>query len=129
MPVEGEQAEETSAGDLARDDVPACRPDEPVSEILQRFDESGWDFCVVVDDDRVVLGLLTRDRLAGEARATAGQVMEEGPLTTRLDTSADGVRDRMESSDTEYLLVTGNFGTLAGAIRRQDLSKSNGQAS
>lgn len=124
MPAAGEQAGEPNAGSLARTDVPTCRSDEPAADVLQRIDGSGWDSCVVVNDARVVLGSLTRARLQGDADATAGDVMTEGPLTTRLDTSRDGVRERLDSGEAGYLLVTGNLGTLAGAIRQQDLDHS-----
>ena len=52
--------------------------------------------------------------------------MEAGPLTTRLDTSSPGLRDLMERSETDHLLVTDILGTLVGAVRRPDLDGHSG---
>src|SRR5262245_4116169 len=76
LPIEGKRAHEPRAGDLARRDVPTCRPGETVAIARDRTRAAGWDVCLVVTDDRVVLGRLRRDALAAEAAALVDDVME-----------------------------------------------------
>ncbi len=60
LPREGRVAEQPSAGDLARADVPTCLLTDSLSEVRRRVRESGWETCIVVNDHRVVLGRLGR---------------------------------------------------------------------
>jgi rhodanese-related sulfurtransferase len=68
-PAEGRSAEALSAGAVARREVLTCRADQRVDEVLAQMRDAGRSVCVVVDDERVVTGLLRRR--AAEARADA----------------------------------------------------------
>src|SRR2546426_3159536 len=58
LPTEGTNAQQPRAGDVARRDVPTCQLHECLGDVRQRVTAAGWDACVVVNDERVVLGLL-----------------------------------------------------------------------
>ena len=58
LPREGRDATIPRVGDLARHDVPTCWLGERVEEVEKRVRAAGGDTCVVVNDDRIVLGLL-----------------------------------------------------------------------
>src|SRR6184192_2939750 len=80
-PREGKAVDEIWIGDVADADVPTCDPAEQIGAIRARA--AGADTCVVVNGDRVVLGLLRKKELNGAAQATAEQVMRPGPKTFR----------------------------------------------
>src|ERR671934_50646 len=63
LPFEGRNAERPRAGTVARTDVPTCRTHEPLPEVRDRVRADGWDVCVVVNEARVVLGLLRSAQL------------------------------------------------------------------
>jgi rhodanese-related sulfurtransferase len=63
LPTEGRNADVPRAGDVARRDVPTCRLEEPIGQVRERVRAAGWDACVVVNDQRVVLGLLRAGEL------------------------------------------------------------------
>jgi hypothetical protein len=58
LPREGRLASLPIIGDAARRDVPTCAPAERVESAWDRVRAAGWDACVVVNKDRIVLGLL-----------------------------------------------------------------------
>ena len=124
LPVKGEKAKTQRAGDLARQDVPACRLGETIGEILPRLQKAGWDTCAVTNEGRVVLGLLGPDALQADPQTTAEQVMACGPRTYRLDAPLEKIMDHFQKTDSERVLVTTADGKLHGLIRRQDLEKA-----
>jgi hypothetical protein len=58
LPREGRLASVPTIGEAARRDVPTCAPAEKVGAVRERVQRAGWDRCVVVNMERVVLGLL-----------------------------------------------------------------------
>ena len=71
------------AGAFARRDVPTCLPDEPVTTARGRLTSGPWGHCVVVNTERVVLGLLDQHALERADDVTAEAVMTVGPGTVR----------------------------------------------
>ena len=58
LPTEGANAQRPRAADVARKEVPTCGVKERLGEVTNRVREQGWDATVVVNEERVVLGLL-----------------------------------------------------------------------
>src|SRR5262249_1845152 len=56
--TEGTNAHRPRAGTVARSDAPTCRLDETLGPVQARVRAAGWKACVVVNGERVVLGLL-----------------------------------------------------------------------
>ena len=83
LPTEGRNADRPRAGDVARRDAPTCRLDEPIGQVRARMQAAGWDACVVVNDERVVLGLLRAEELRRGQDEPIEQVMRPGPSTFR----------------------------------------------
>lgn len=71
------------AGDVAQTDVPTCRLDEPIDQVRARVREEGWDLAVVVNAERVVLGLLRQAELDADGDEPVEEVMRPGPSTFR----------------------------------------------
>src|ERR671932_780533 len=58
LPTEGTNAAKPRAGDVARKDVPTCSLGEKLGSVAKKAAAAGWNACVVVNEERVVLGLL-----------------------------------------------------------------------
>ena len=119
LPTEGTAVPATRIGRFADASVPTCTADEPVATAAARARAAGRDTCVVVNEERVVLGLLRGDRLADDDDARpAGEVMRPGPSTVRADLTLDEVVGRMDRAGTSHVLVTTPAGELVGLLPR-----------
>lgn len=123
LPVEGAAPDVQRVADATRADIPTCRPQEAVGVIHDRTFEAGWDECVVVDCDGVVVGRLRDQAWQADPSATAEQVMEVGPSTVRPDGLLEPLVERMAKRDTRLVLVTTPQGTLIGALLRHEAER------
>jgi Mg/Co/Ni transporter MgtE len=118
-PREGKSADEIWIGDVADADVPTCALTERIGEV--RIRAAGWDTCVVVNSERVVLGLLRKQELEGDSNATAEQLMRPGPKTFRPNVTLQELLKSMRDHDIQTnSLVTTLDGRLLGVISRAD---------
>jgi hypothetical protein len=83
LPTEGTLASVPTVGDAARRNVPSCALEEKVSDARDRVRAAGWDACLVVNEERVALGLLREKELALDPDVEVEQVMRNGPATSR----------------------------------------------
>jgi CBS domain-containing protein len=102
--------------DAVRRDVPTCAPGAPAGPALQQARSQGWDRCVVIAGQRIVVGLLRADRLSAGEQAPAAEVMQPGPTTVRAHEDLDATRQRMNEHHVAHLLVTTPDGTLIGVV-------------
>ena len=116
---DGKAVDEIWIGDVAGSDVPTCSLTETIADIRRRT--QGWDTCVVVDPQGVVLGLLRKKELEGDPKATAEQVMRLGPKTFRPNVTLEELLKSMRDHEiqTNSLVTTGE-GRLLGVISRAD---------
>ena len=121
LPTEGTNATRARAGDVARRDVPTCRLEEPIRAARERATAAGWDACVVVNDERVVLGLLRADELRKGDEERVERVMRPGPSTFRPHVSIDDINKFMLAHDLPNCPITTSDGRLVGLIRREDV--------
>ena len=56
------------AADVARKDVPTCSVEERLGDVAERVKGVGWDVCVVVNEERIVFGLLRSKELMTVSR-------------------------------------------------------------
>jgi CBS domain-containing protein len=125
LPIEGELAGAVTIGQLAQPDVPTCRLDEKLSEIEQRLRSGGWSECVVVNEPKIVLGLLRKSMWEGATNgATAEQVMESAPITFRPHVRREDIVPYMQKKKMKTVLVTTADGGLRGLLRRRDAESS-----
>jgi CBS-domain-containing membrane protein len=78
--------------------------------------------CVVVDDDRIVLGVVREEDLQAAGARDVADVVVEGPTSVRADSDLAGLVERMEDSGTDHVLVTTGQGGLVGLFVREDVS-------
>src|SRR5215211_9142139 len=83
LPREGKLARVPTIGEVARRDVPTCAPAEKIRVARERARKKGWDRCVVVNGERVVLGLLQERELSSDPEVSVEEAMRNGPATFR----------------------------------------------
>src|SRR5918996_3258188 len=129
-PREGTSTEVPWAGDLVRDDVPTCAPRDRVREARERVAETGDDLCVVVDEQRIVAGLLRGDALAKDPEAVAEDVMELGPRTIRPSIPVEKLLRKQSSQGVKSWIVSTSHGVLLGRLTRDEAERAvaNAQA-
>jgi CBS domain-containing protein len=120
LPREGRAAQVPTVGEVARRDVPTCGLADRVADAKARVQAAGFEACVVVNERRVVLGLLRSQELDADPVAVAEQVMRAGPTTYRPNVPAHEAGARMRERRVDALLVTMPDGTLVGLLRRED---------
>jgi hypothetical protein len=81
LPFEGSLTETRIAGRSANRDVPVCGPLDKMAELRRRAEQAGWQECVVINDNRVVLGLLNREAWLAGDELPAEEAMDPAPLT------------------------------------------------
>jgi CBS domain-containing protein len=119
LPSEGRDADKPRVVQIVRRDVPTCSLRERVGEARERVQASGWDECLVVNDERVVLGRLRGAALAAPAETIVEAVMESGPSTIRPDETLAKLLPRMRGKRVETMVVTTPDGRLVGVVDRQ----------
>ena len=121
LPTEGTNTERPRLADVVRRDVPTCSLGERLGDVRNRAIAAGWDACVVVSQDRVVLGLLRARELQAGPDLPVERAMRPGPSTYRPFVSVAEMRRTMIDRNLESSPVTTSDGKLVGLVRRQDL--------
>jgi len=124
LPSEGSNASRPRAGDVARSDVPTCRMDESLGDVRERVGAAGWNACVVVNEEGVVLGLLRSKELGGDAAVRIEAAMRPGPSTFRPFVAVEEMAEYMIEHDLESAPVTTSDGRLVGLLRRSDAART-----
>jgi predicted transcriptional regulator len=120
LPKEGRLASVPTIGEAARQDVPTCAPAEKVENARDRVRAAGWDTCVVVNKERIVLWLLREKELSSDPEATVERVMRSGPTTFRPVMLVGKMAERMRERGARTVLVTTSDGRLIGLLYRED---------
>ncbi len=120
LPTEGTNSLHPRAGDAARKDVPVCSLSERLGDVRDRVKAAGWDAALVVDRERVVLGLLRSKELAKDGDQLIEEVMRPSPSTFRPYVPLHEMAHFMEEHDLESSPVTTSDGKVVGLLYRTD---------
>jgi Mg/Co/Ni transporter MgtE len=120
LPTEGPDAATPRAGDVADRDTPTCALCDQLGNVRDRLRAAGKTSCIVVNDQRVVLGRLRGESLDGDAGQMVEAVMEAGPTTVRPSEPFDALIERMQKRKVESIVVSTADGVLVGVLRRED---------
>ena len=124
LPTEGTNAQRPRAGGVARRDAPTCGLDERLGDVRERVQAAGWDACVVVNDERVVLGLLRAAELGRDPALRIEEAMRPGPSTYRPYVAIDKVAKVMKEHSQANVPVTTSDGRLVGLLLLSDATKA-----
>jgi len=113
LPREGSEANVPRIADVAQHDVPTCRPEERIGDVRARVRRKP---VVVLDADRVVLGLVGPDGLTGDPAAGVEEVMDLAPVTFRPNLRIGEMPEYSKKHRVQHALVTTNDGILVGLI-------------
>jgi CBS domain-containing protein len=122
-PREGTSVDVPWTGDLVRE-APTCSSDDRVGEVRDRVTSSGLDICVVLNDERVVLGVLRGDVLAKHPDAPVGDVLDRGPKTQRPNTPVKELLASSASYGVKSWVVTTPHGVFLGLVTRDDAERA-----
>jgi CBS domain-containing protein len=120
LPTEGANAAKPRAADVARRDVPTCRLDERLGDVRQRVRATGFDACVVTNDENIVFGLLRSKELDGSDDKRIEEVMRPGPSTFRPFVLIEEMARSMTEHDLANAPITTSDGRLVGLLLRDD---------
>jgi CBS domain-containing protein len=123
LPTEGLSASLPRAGDVARGDVPTSGLVERLEDVRERASAAGWDVSVVVNDARVVLGLLEEEQLAG-GDGSVERAMRPGPSTFRPNVDIREMAHYMAEHDLASAAITTSDGRLVGMLMREDAERA-----
>ena len=127
LPKEGKLASVPTIGEAARRrDVPTCAPVEKIGVVRERVRKMGWDRCVVVNKERVVLGLLREKELSSDPKSPVEEAMRNGPATFRPNEPVGKMAKRMRDRGATAVLVTTSDGRLVGLLHRKDVEQLAG---
>jgi predicted transcriptional regulator len=121
LPTEGTNTERPRLVDVLHRDVPTCSLGERLGEVRDRVIAAGWDACVIISPERVVLGLLRAKELQADPELLIERVMRPGPSTYRPFVSVEEMRHTMIERSLESSPVTTSDGKLVGLVRQQDV--------
>jgi Mg/Co/Ni transporter MgtE len=124
LPSEGVNAGRPRAADVARRDVPTCGLGAVTGEVRRRLVAAGWNVCIVVSDDRVVLGLLHVEELEDGGNMPVEDVMQPGPSTFRPHVPIEEMADYMTHHDLASSPVTTSDGRLVGMLMAEDAARA-----
>ena len=123
LPLEGSAPPIQRVADATRPDVPTCELDELVGVVRDRTFASGWDECVVVDCEGLVVGRLRDQSWDAENDVPVGQTMESGPTTVRPDALLQPLVERMTQRSTKLVVVTTAQGQLIGVLLHEEAER------
>lgn len=123
LPVEGTLAGLPRAGDVARQDVPTCLLDERLGDVKERVRLAGWKVCVVVNNERIVMGLFRSKELENDDELLVEQAMRPGPSTFRPHVPIQEMAEYMTRHDLESSPITTSDGKLVGILFREDAER------
>ncbi|MFN2587030.1 MAG: CBS domain-containing protein [Actinomycetota bacterium] len=123
-PTEGKGPHYAVAGEAAdHDAVLACHIGDRLGDAAHALDSVEHDYCVVLNDQDIVLGRMRKKNVYGSLDAPVEQVMEPGPTTVRATESAEALLGRMQKRNVPAVLITTNKGRLVGVATQEALHR------
>jgi predicted transcriptional regulator len=104
------------ACDATDRDVATCRDDELVRDIVARIDGG---HCVVLNEQQVVMGVVSTDGRELVTDARVEDVMRFGVSTVRPSEDLQALIERMQRRDVDSLVVTRSDAALVGLLDRR----------
>ena len=123
LPTEGTNSRLPRADDVARKDVPTSGLKERLGDVRERVRAAGWDAVLVVNEQRVVLGLLRSKELGKDPDLLMEQAMRPGPSTYRPHVLLKELAEKMVEHKVESSPITTSDGKLVGLLMRADAEK------
>jgi hypothetical protein len=129
LPTEGENSRCPRAGEASRKDAAVCGLKDRLGDVRDRARQSGLEVAVVVDAERIVLGLLRSKQLDMDPNLAVEQAMRPGPSTFRPYVSMKEMADHMVEHSLDSAPITTSDGKLVGVLLKSDAIRLASDAS
>jgi hypothetical protein len=129
LTTEGENSKCPRAGEASRKDAVVCGLKDRLGDVRDRARQSGLEVAVVVDAERIVLGLLRSKELGMDPNTAVEQAMRPGPSTFRPYVSMKEMADHMVEHSLESSPITTSDGRLVGVLLKSDAIRLAADAS
>jgi Mg/Co/Ni transporter MgtE len=106
---------------VARKDAPTCGLQDTVESVRAKLPKD-WNVCVVLNSDRIVLGLIDFSSQIDRDKSIGG-IMRPAPLTFRPGKALADACDYLKTKNVSVALVTTSVGQFIGVLRRDELCK------
>jgi Mg/Co/Ni transporter MgtE len=117
LPREGAEAHVPRVADVAERNVPTCGLHERVGDLQERVRAARRDVCVVVDAERIVLGIVDAEALSGDPATVVESLMKPDPVTFRPHLRTGKIPDDyVRKRQVRHVLVTTSDGVLIGLL-------------
>ena len=123
LALEGDVPIMQVVADAMRPDIPTCEPSEMIGDVGRRVHEAGWEDCVVIDCDGLVVGRLRESTWGMDGHLSAGEAMQPGPTTVKPDGVLETLVSRMDRRPTPLIVVATPQGGLLGVVLREDAQR------
>ena len=127
LPTEGSAAGIPNLGTVAVRDVVTCGPGELLSAVKAHMASDPTSPCPVVNDHRVVLGLLRSDAIKADGARTAEEAMILGPVTFRPNVALEEVDRYLTDHKVGHAVVTTPEGELIGLAKADDVHRRHAE--
>ena len=107
--------------------MPTAQLDERLGDVRERVQAVGWDAAVVINSERVVLGLLRSKELEKDPNLRIEQAMRPGPSTFRPHLSIKEMAQNMTQHKLESSPITTLDGRLVGLLLQKDAVQKAGE--
>jgi len=94
------------------------RTEEKVGEVRKRLGTGNVEPLIVVDADRVVLGLVASESLNADPQSPIEDVMDPAPVTFRPNLRVGEMPAYFKKEGVQHALVTTSHGILVGLVHR-----------
>jgi len=105
--------------EVARQDAPTCTTQDRAGDIRTKLPE-GWNVCVVLNPDRIVLGLAELSAEPEQGKSIE-EIMRPAPLTFRPGQAVADICEYLKSKNVPVALVTTSLGQFIGVLRQDEL--------
>ena len=119
LPSGGLRRPEQRVGSLADPGVPTIPADATVDDVADTLKVT--DVAIVLNDDRIVLGVLRPETAALDPKTKVIDAVQPGPSTFRPSMTIRELVEYFEKSDESRAIITNNGGEWIGLIRREDV--------
>lgn len=121
LPAEGTVPDHDRAGALADPDVPTVGATADVATAARVLREADAAVCVVVDDDRVVLGTVHANATTLAPGTPVVDALSPAPTSVRPSILRRDLAESMDRNRETWVLVTTSQGALIGIVTREAL--------
>jgi CBS domain-containing protein len=118
LPVEKGQNGPVMVIEQIERQVPICQLNESVGEAKRRAKKLGFQICVVVNEQGIVLGVIEKNAWEKSSDIAIETVMDPGPTTLRPSYLLEDAKKAVAKSGRDAI-VTSSDGRLMGIFRHK----------